>query len=420
MEKNGNSEKVRETECKSGARSQGSSLSSSQESLSESGHRLRQAQPAGKQYPQRTWDRIKSKRQHGAKKQWRPAAIGQAVKDLDAQAAALRDVAEDIAKDARETAVSNGSAGPTNSAGKSEPSPNQLTEEYDVDQAAVIRNQIEGSSFSFKEAAGHEFDSVYWFLVGMTVIDLFLGVGSLGLASVVKLLLLKKVGKILTTFILGAVMKWGKMGREASIALTFCVTLGTIVLGILDEVAVETAILLTTYTAGYWVGMVWLAATQVRVSPFQYRAKHSYKIKRVSEKDENPYSRADAQSLTDCKHKIPLYAEVKYEYLISLVLCGFKFKYRREGKPVTMKPSLEQVMQLMVPRTTGLELSDEQIGNALSNMNKSLHSVAISKLNATVNGTFEHSKALAYALVKRVHQKMARVPFPRPPVPNAQ
>jgi hypothetical protein len=129
--------------------------------------------------------------------------------------------------------------------------------------------------------------------------------------------------------------------------------------------------------------------------------------------------------LAECKHKIPLYANVKYQRQIRVDgWSGVKmpkiFRWRRAGKSVKLRVSMELVMQLMVPRCTGVELTIESIGNAISNMMKAMHSVAVSRAAAAFEGVLEHTKLFTYALVRAQHQKVKKVPFPRAFATSAQ
>lgn len=296
-----------------------------------------------------------------------------------------------------------------------------------MDYATDVIGKIEGKFLSFKEPAPLKYaGSLTWFFVALTCLEWVVLIFELLGGSAWSLLMHKKVLKLLLGVFGAIATKYFCYGWQFVTTITVISTVSSMSVSVVFADHTLFAIILPLAFWSLYLGVLFVLALQgVRVAPFNFEFKHSYHIKKIFDKVEDAGVRADAQSLTECKHEIPLYAATTYRRLVRLTgLADLPFKkffaWRKIGKKIKLNVSIELLMQAMVPRCTGLELSDEQIGNAISNMLKAIHSVAVDRATATCMGVFEHTKLLAYAAVRATHQKVAKVPFPRASPTNAQ
>lgn len=296
-----------------------------------------------------------------------------------------------------------------------------------MDYAADVAGKIEGKHLSFKEPAPQKYaGSLVWFFVVLTFLEWGIMIFEILGGSVWSLLLHKKVLKLLLG-VFGALATryfcYGWQFVTTITAISTCISMSYSVV-FMDHTVFAIIFPLAFWTLYLFVLFV-LAIRGVRVAPFDFEFKHNYIVTEIFTTHEEDDVRADAQSLTECKHSYPLYAKCGYQKVVRLAGIGGysfnkSFRWAREGKRIALNVSLELLMQAMVPRCTGVELSVEQVGNAISNMVKAIHSVAIDRSAALALGVFEHTKLLAFAAVRSTHQKVAKVPFPRASPTNAQ
>jgi hypothetical protein len=296
-----------------------------------------------------------------------------------------------------------------------------------MDYAADVIGKVEGKYLSFKEPAPLKFEgSLTWFFVILTCLEWVVLFFELLGGSAWSLLMHKKVLKLLLGVFGAVATKYFCYGWQFVTTITVISTVSSMTVSVVFADHTLFAIIMPLAFWCLYLSVLFLMALRgVRVAPFDFEYKHTYHIEKVFNTQEDAGVRADAQSLTECKHEIPLYAAVGYRRLVRLVgLSGFRFRkffaWRKTGKKTSLNVSVELLMQTMVPRCTGVELSIEQVGNAISNMVKAIHSVAVDRAAATCMGVFEHTKLLAYAAVRSTHQKVAKVPFPRASPTNAQ
>jgi hypothetical protein len=296
-----------------------------------------------------------------------------------------------------------------------------------VDYAADIVGKIEGKYLSFKEPAPLKYDgTLMWFFVILTCLEWVVLFFELLGGTAWSLLLHKKVLKLILGVFGAIATKYFCYGWQFVTTITVISTVSSMSVSVVFADHTLFAIILPLAFWLVYLGVLFVLALRgIRVAPFSFEYKHSYHIDKIYNTVEDASVRADAQSLTECKHEIPLYAATQYRRLVRLTgLANLRFRkmfaWKKTGKKVTLNVSLELLMQTMVPRCTGVELSIEQVGNAISNMVKAVHSVAIDRSAAACMGVFEHTKLLAFAAVRSTHQKVAKVPFPRASPTNAQ
>ena len=379
-----------------------------------------QSRPAthpSKQHPGRDKkkkkDRVKQKRHHGAQKRWREKELGKAAADLSAQVAGARDArAEGLQEEDK-----NGSSGPSCSCHQS--AADHEADRLQMEYAKDVAEEVRGRSFDFKESqvVKIKFDSVALFFTLLTIIECFTLLIELGGVSLVKAFLIKKLFKAFLLVVGWTFNKYVGLSLQTACSIVSLLTALTLGVSILEDKSMLVMAIYAGFIFTYWISVLFCAIHLWYISPFEYRTKHVYTARRVFEpKASLPEERPIAQSLTDCKLKYPLYAEVDYHAESSCRIFGIKFPYRRvdgkAGRDTTLSVSLEWVMQLMVPRVTGIELSVEQVANSIASMSKALHAIAVGRKESLLRGTI--------AIVMRLHQKVKHVPFHRISAINAQ
>jgi len=384
---------------------------------------------AGQQHP---------KHRAGEKKQWRPDPNGTikkiitkkvyakkdqdfkaAFEDLQAAAAGARDAANELDKQRKEESEESAPAGAAVPDDKSEPDLD--TERQEMDYAEYVIRTTGKRVISFKEHVAPKYDAVRYFLFILTFIEFISFVLEALGADVMTMLIRRKVVKMLITAVGVSLAAYVDYGWQVVTTATALMTIVSASYSIWDDHSLYALILPTLVALVYWFIIFCFAARGYYLYPFFGQVRYNYKVKRMMPMKEDASVRADAQSLTEGKHSRPLYTNVRFfrEYRLFGKYFGFAFPFAEAGRRKAIHISFELALQLMVPRCTGIEYSDEMIGNSISAMTKATHGVNIDRMGAAF-GTFEHTKLFAYALVKSMHEKVKTLPFPRTPVTHAQ
>jgi len=373
--------------------------------------------PKGNQYPRQRGGKQNVKKVVTYFRKTGEKAMQDSYRDGLAKNAGARDAAAELDKQRKEEYEESHPgtvAPPITSVDDTDPEEQKL--EYAEERIGALR----GRCISFKEQVSPKGDAIKYFLLVLMIVEtLGLGYEMFG-PSLIFLILQKKLVKMVLTS--GAVYLASYMGWSWHVVTAATTTMTAVSLAYSIMFGHGAIAIFVPFSVAliFWSIVVKLALNGVYLHPFFGEVKHVYKIRHVSNRKEDAGVRADAQSLTDSKHKVPSYADVSYHKECRLFgrYLGYALPWVRSGRKKTLNVSLELVLQIMVPRCTGVEYSDEMIANALSAMTKATHSVNICRVEAAF-GTYEHSKLLAYAMVKSMHQKVRGVSFPRAPPTRA-